>query len=426
MTIKSKVRSKMMGILSSERLANWKKGSARYLRFFRIEKPKVCYFHQAGDPYSHLTIQQLAGLESKYDLQFAVYLVNETEDDYKGDPDKFDASARRDAESIASYFNSSFSSTYSPSIDEVEVANGLLAACLNDVSFPSKAIQIGEKLWSGRLIGEVASGSRQQLKKGSQVRKRLGHYFGATFYFEGEWFWGVDRLHLLEERLEKEGFGSGSQVCPLPRADDFYQDDSQNNLHPEISLEYFPSLRSPYSAIGHARVMALVEKTGVQLKLRPVMPMMMRGVSAPSLKQRYIMSDSGREARYYNVKFGPFSDPFGEPVKKAFAAYHRASELGFGLKFVTEYLHAAFAEGLDISTKQGLGLVCQRVGFDILDIDPNANWEKALDENLSEMTMSSLWGVPSFRVTGGKIETDYCCWGQDRIWRVAAEIRNRC
>jgi len=42
------------------------------------------------------------------------------------------------------------------------------------------------------------------------------------------------------------------------------------------------------------------------------------------------------------------------------------------------------------------------------------------------MLEAGLWGVPSFRVSGGSKGTEpYCCWGQDRIWRVENEIVNR-
>jgi hypothetical protein len=33
--------------------------------------------------------------------------------------------------------------------------------------------------------------------------------------------------------------------------------------------------------------------------------------------------------------------------------------------------------------------------------------------------------VPSFRVSGGSLPGAMNCWGQDRIWRVEAEIIDR-
>jgi 2-hydroxychromene-2-carboxylate isomerase len=154
------------------------------------------------------------------------------------------------------------------------------------------------------------------------------------------------------------------------------------------------------------------------------MPMMMRGIPAPFAKQQYIITESAREARFYGDAFGPFCDPFGEPVKRAFAAFHHAVSQDLGLEFVTEYLDAAWAEGLDITTDAGLAEVCERVGVRASEVDFNSGWMAVLEDNLAAMAQGSLWGVPSFRVTGGG-QPPFACWGQDRIWRVAAELKNR-
>lgn len=424
MSRQAKIRSKMMGILSSEGYANFKRGKARYLRILRVDKPRVMYFHQVDDPYSYLAVQKLKGLQDNYNLPFVSYLVGPTEDVFKGDAAKFNTWARTDADHIASYFGIATNFSRVPTSDEVAVANQRLIDESEQLGFADAAMAVGEALWHGDidLKGDVSARTLSLLDRNNKVRKRLGHYLGGTFYFEGEWYWGVDRLHLLETRLQQEGYGSGNLVCPLPAQDDFIPGDF--TARSDTTLEYYPSLRSPYTAIGHRRVLDLVKKTGVTLKLRPVMPMMMRGVPAPRAKQQYIMADSGREARYYGEKFGPFCDPFGEPVKRAFAAFHYAQEVNCGLDFVTEYLGAAFAEGLDITQQAGLAEVCRRAGFQLDQVDPNADWMSTLEENLAVMASESLWGVPSFRVTGGD-ETAFACWGQDRIWRVAAEIIKR-
>ena len=31
----------------------------------------------------------------------------------------------------------------------------------------------------------------------------MGHYLGAMFYYAGEWYWGLDRLPYMLERLDK-------------------------------------------------------------------------------------------------------------------------------------------------------------------------------------------------------------------------------
>ena len=413
-----------MNVLSYERLHNFQKTKASYLRRFRVEQPRVFYFHQVNDPYSHLAAQKLDKLRAKYSLAFVVHLARAPEDPYKGDTSRFDSWARRDAELIAPFFDTEFAPTAEPDQEAVAIANGRLVRVLKREEFATEAIQIGEALWQGSIEKGPPSSSSAQLNMGTQMRKRLGHYNGGMFYFEGEWFWGVDRLHLLEQRLQEEGYGAGDFVCPMP-VPVLDVEHAEPVDASTVLLEYFPSLRSPYTAIGHQRVLDLVKNTGVRFQMRPVMPMMMRGVPAPFAKQRYIISDAAREARYYGVKLGPMADPFGEPVKRAFAAYAAAEKAGLGLAFVTEYLKATFAEGLPIWQESGLHEVCRRAEFDPSLIDYDADWQGQLEDNINAMNQAGLWGVPSFRVSGGSLDEPMSCWGQDRIWRVGVEIINR-
>ena len=225
--------------------------------------------------------------------------------------------------------------------------------------------------------------------------------------------------------MSEEGFDKhpGPLCVPEPTPLDTVNKDMNG-----ILLEYFPSLRSPYTAIGHQRVLDLIKRSGVAVKVRPVMPMMMRGIPAPREKQRYIITDAGREGREHGVPFGPIVDPFGEPVKRAFALFPAADALGSGMEFVTAYLNAAWFEGIDITKPQGLIQVAQNAGLDWQLVNENPqkqDWADILEDNLNALTQENLWGVPSFRVSGGNTDETYACWGQDRIWRVANEIARR-
>jgi 2-hydroxychromene-2-carboxylate isomerase len=156
--------------------------------------------------------------------------------------------------------------------------------------------------------------------------------------------------------------------------------------------------------------------------------MMMRGVPAPRAKQLYIIRDAAREARFRDVDFGHIVDPFGDPVRRAFALFPAAQALGKGLQFVTAYLDAAWTRGVDITTQTGLRRVVESAGLNwqaLNDMSRGTDWQALLDENLQAMLESGLWGVPSFRVTGGGISESFSCWGQDRLWRVEAEILSR-
>jgi 2-hydroxychromene-2-carboxylate isomerase len=156
--------------------------------------------------------------------------------------------------------------------------------------------------------------------------------------------------------------------------------------------------------------------------------MMMRGIPAPREKQRYIITDAGREGREHGAPFGRMVDPFGEPVKRAFALFPAADRLGAGMEFVTAYLNAAWYEGIDITQTRGLKQVVHNAGLDWQLINENSQktqWEAILEDNLNALNQEDLWGVPSFRVSGGNTRETFACWGQDRIWRVANEIANR-
>jgi len=422
----TRIRSRFARTFASERYLNFLRGKARLARRLRGHAAVVHYFHQVDDPYSHLVVQKLDRLRSAYRLPFEVHLVSKATAAYQGSPEHFDNWALRDALSIAADYGVTLHASGAPAAAAVQAANDGLAPHLQQDDFAEVAIATGAALWSGTPLQRAAGADGDRaLREGNALRRRLGHYGGGMFHFDGEWFWGIDRIRLLERRLRDEGFGAaGADLCvpePTPL-------DTAGLAAHQIVLEYFPSLRSPYTAIGHQRVLDLVARSGVSLALRPVMPMMMRGVPAPFAKQQYIIIDAAREARARNVPFGRIVDPLGEPVKRAFALFPGAVALGKGVEFVTAYLAAAWAEGVDIAAEAGLREVAIRAGIDwraLQQAAAGADWEALLDANLTAMLEAGLWGVPSFRVTGGSNAPPFACWGQDRIWRVENEIARR-
>ena len=427
MNLETRLRSTAMRVLSSEGTQRLNRQRGRLARRLRKQPQGVHYFHQVDDPYSHLVVQKLDALREAYSLPFVVHLVSKPDAPYLGNADKYDQWALTDALSIAGAYGTGFPETSRfPSTSEVTAANDQLAPHLSAADFAERAEAVGTVLWSGRLTGTSGSQSSDTVGAGNRLRAQLGHYQGAMFYFDGEWYWGLDRLRLLEARLIKEGLAAGDpQVrVPAPAAEDTSDLDTSGVL-----LEYFPSLRSPYTAVGHQRVLGLIARSGVTVKLRPVMPMMMRGVPAPGAKQRYIISDAAREGRAHGTPMGKIVDPFGDPVRRAFALFPGAEALNRGMAFVTAYLEAAWVSGVDITTETGLRQVTDQAGldwFELQNANQGADWETVLDENLNEMLGGAgLWGVPSFRVSGGIDEAPFACWGQDRIWRVENEIARR-
>ena len=428
MQLKTRFRSTVIRHFSSEKYLAGLRKKARKRREKQGIPPTVYYFHQVDDPYSHLAVQKLDALKARYNVCFEVHLVSTPSAEFQGDASRFATWAWRDALSIAEDFQTHFKPAVpAPAPHSVTVANQILAQNLEHADFAQLALETGNLLWSGETpaIDNNPAEGEGAVARGNQLRSQLGHYQGAMFYFDGEWFWGVDRIRSLEQRLASEGFDSqpGPLCVPEPTPDPL-----NGKTVSGIELEYFPSLRSPYTAIGHQRVLDMIANTGVKVNLRPVMPMMMRGIPAPRPKQQYIITDSAREGREYGVPFGKVVDPFGEPVKRAFALFPAAQEMGAGMAYITAYLQAAWFDGIDITKEAGLAQVVENAGLDWLALrrhSSSADWQVILERNLAVLNENSLWGVPSFRVTGGNTEEAWACWGQDRIWRVASEIARR-
>ena len=124
------------------------------------------------------------------------------------------------------------------------------------------------------------------VEAGTAKRAELKHYSGAMFYYGGEWYWGVDRLYHLESRLAALGgdrHPGDPLIAPRPTLDLAGRCDRGS-----FTLELYASLRSPYTAVIFDRAVAFAEQAGVTLNLRPVLPMVMRGVPATREKGMYI------------------------------------------------------------------------------------------------------------------------------------------
>ena len=425
--LQTRIRSRMVRFLASPAFLGLERRRGAISRRLRGEPLAVHYFHQVDDPYSHLVIQKLDALRDAYDVPFRMHLAPAPAPDFQGSSEHFGPWALRDAQSVADAYGTRLEAVGPPERPAIDAANAALVGVLDQSGFAKRAFEVGEALWAGKDPGGSGSAAAEAaLQRGDALRKRLGHYLGGMFYFEGEWFWGIDRIRVLEARLREEGHGraDGGVLVPEPSPT------SATGLAAgRVTLEYFPSLRSPYTAVGHARVLDLIARSGVTVQLRPVMPMMMRGVPAPFPKQRYVVVDSAREGRAHGAPFGRIVDPFGEPVKRAFALFPGAVALGRGMEFVTAYLSAAWVDGVDITGDEGLRQVAERAGIswqELQERSRGSDWGALLDQNLDAMLGGAgLWGVPSFRVSGGNASDAFACWGQDRIWRVEDEIARR-
>lgn len=387
------------------------------------------YFHQVDDAYSHLAAQALQPLLERYGVELVPHLVSGPSGANLPEPDMLPALGRYDAALIAPHYGLAFPvGAKAPAPEHCLRAQRILAA-VAAADFPAAAVAVGQALFAADAAGLATLASQygsvtqaQALDSGTTRRAQLKHYSGAMFFYGGQWYWGVDRLYHLERRWRELGLGqAGPPLYPRPQLDaGSYQ------ANGSLTLEFYASLRSPYTAVIYDKAVELAEQTGVRLALRPVLPMVMRGAPVTREKGMYIFSDAAREARALGLNFGPVYDPIGEPVRRCYSLYHWAQEQGRGVTLLGEFLRAAFFRGLNTSRDQGLRDVVERAGLswsEAQEVLDNPDWEPLLEANRQAMYGFGSWGVPTFRLLDARGNTVVWAWGQDRLWLIARAIQ---
>ncbi len=391
------------------------------------------------DPYSHLAAQLLDRLVECYDVELVTHLVGPPSDANAPERALLAAYARKDAADVAPHYGLTFPRDAAvPTPDQVARISSALAGAKDPTTFAARATALGDALWSGakdRLAGLAADASpadeaetARRIAAGTERRRKLGHYAGAMFYYGGEWYWGIDRLYHLEQRLAE--LGATRPEARVPIAPCPAIDPEPPKVGEDVALEFFPSLRSPYTAAAYEPTLALAQATGARLVLRPVLPMVMRGAPVTLVKGSYIFFDTKREAEARGIRYGrSFVDPVGPPVERAYSLFPWARERGRGAELLGAFLRAAFDEGVDTSREAGLRHVVEAAGLpwsEASAILGNEDWCAELEANRQAMYRElGLWGVPSYRVRGPEGVADFSTWGQDRLWLVAAELRAR-
>jgi 2-hydroxychromene-2-carboxylate isomerase len=380
------------------------------------------YFHQVDDPYSHLLAQMLRPLTRRYGVTVKPWLVPPPDDAAAPERERLIAYARRDAPRASAAYGLSFpQNAGAPEPQAVALAQGILAGSLGAPDFPERAVEVGEALWRGDLEGlrRLSRGSTdaaQALDSGGARRRELGHYLGAMLHHEGQWYWGVDRLNHLEEALTATDTTPDAAPLAPYRAMTLGPKPSG----PAPGIEMWFSFRSPYSWIAFPRVRQLARHYGAPLTLRPILPMVMRGLPVPPIKSFYIVRDTKREADRAGLPFGPISDPVGSGAERALAVLHHVAPLGLGESFAESALRAAWAEGVALADDAGLIGAAQRAGVSEAQVAAalaDESWRVAAEANRLALFDVGLWGAPTYRIEGGPAH-----WGQDRLWTLEEDL----
>lgn len=388
---------------------------------------RVEYFHQVSDAYCGLTAMALEKLCSRYHIELICHMVPPPDKAAAPELDLLMQHSLTDARLLSERYQLlSNGFEHCPSKEQFDQAELALCQALVHGNFLEQVKPISLALWapqaSQNQMDYYPKASIETLKykllEGAQRRSKLGHYLGGTFFYEGEWYWGIDRLHYLEKRLVSlnlKWLSHKNNVPLFPPLKDGLKNPTNQTHDNQPVLEFFFSIRSPYSAIVAPRVFELAEETGARVEYRFVLPMVMRGLPVPKAKRQYIVLDTAREARLYNIPFGKMNDPVGKPTERVLAILYWAIKQGKAKEWLLSAYQGIWSEGVDAGSNKGLKKLVDRAGLEwegaqsaLLDND----WRKQAEINRQILFSNNLWGVPSFKVG------DQMFWGQDRLWAV--------
>ncbi len=403
---------------------------ARYMlrHMFSSAPHKVYFFHQMDDPYSHVVAQALPMLKARYQIDLQVIAVNAPDDDVAPERLALQNLSRRDAAKVAPYHGLSFNDIgKQPKETTLQLAKRAFAASGNLIK---AAGAISDAFWKDdtmaleRMALVSAQEATDVYARGTALRDKLGHYLGGMFYYDGEWYWGVDRLPYLEERLARQGARAtgGKQLIHFQKRPDFMTQPAQRRL----TVEFYPSARSPYSYLAMPETLDLPNQYPINLVVRPVLPMVMRGLPVPRRKGTYILGDSKREAERIGLGFGKMADPVGRPVRRGYSLFGMADKAGQGGAFLYAFCTLAWSKGVDMGSDEGLRRAVEEAGLDwqeALEHLDSKEWEADMEANRQQMVAAGLWGVPSYRLLDEQGNELFSTWGRDRIWLLAHEIQ---
>lgn len=437
MSFKRRMMSAAAGLVLGNSARSLRRAATEARRRVRRQPHTVTAFLQLDDPYSYLLSIYLADLERAYDLSVDLRLVQSLGDEYAPHPDLRAEYALADCRALAREFGVPFlDKGDTPVIERRRVLCDLLAreqgkpGCAELFRGVLAAYWRGDTGAVGRLLGSYAGddSARELIARNQDLLRKLGHYGSAMLYYGDEWYWGVDRLHYLVERLDSlgarrqgtraDGLAALRQAMrlSLPAA-------VPANAGRLPELEFFISFRSPYSYLALERTFRVADAFGLRLVVRPLLPMVMRGLPMPRAKTTYIIKDAMREAKSRGVAFGRFCDPLGAGTERCLAVHARARELGREREFLLAAGRGIWSSATDVATKRGLERVAEQAGLSAADVEralADEGWREQAEANRNALFDAGLWGVPSFRFG------DVVFWGQDRDWLLARHIEDRC
>jgi 2-hydroxychromene-2-carboxylate isomerase len=437
--MKRKLFSLYLSFILDKRVITIRRQLIEFRRLLTMKKRVVTVFLQLDDPYSYLLSYYLAFAIKRYKkVEFRFIICQALRGEFMPEPGMLAEYAAQDCALLAAEFAVPFlDKSETPAVEYRRALLDFLAEEQDEEGFDEIIINALSVYWRGdtegvaRMLGRPQADNSETnvlIGKNQLLLRKMGHYNCATMHYAGEWYWGVDRLNYLLDMFEKQKLNRYKETTPELAS---FQQAIQSNLPatpPAAAsslppLEMFHSFRSPYSYLALARTFEIADAFGLKLNVRPVLPMVMRGLAVPKPKIMYIVKDANREAQRLETPFGKFSDPVGTGAERCLAAFYYAATQNRERDFLWAAGQAIFSKGIDVSTDEGLEIVAERSGLfwpEVKEALKDDSWREKVKKNREDLADLGLWGVPSFHIG------DIAMWGQDRDWLLARKIEDMC
>ena len=389
----------------------------------------VDFYFDLADPWSYLAAQAAQRLAVAYPIDLRFHFVSPPASDVDPAPALRLKHAVRDAAELARFWDVEFPGTRELDPGALRKGGQVLIRPRPDTEQLAVALEVATALWSrddkglttlmGKHGNEASGSLPPYLASAYSDLRKAGHYQGAMFHYGGDWYWGLDRLSYLEARLRADTGVSAPSVI-VARPESARPPEKLAGVSGRPVLEFWFSFRSPYSYLALAPTRALAQQFDVELRVRPILPMVTRGLPVPRDKRFYIVRDAKREADRMGIPFGNVCDPLGKGVENALAVAKLAIERGKGLELLESVARGSWAEAKDLTSYVDLREVVERAGLawdDARAALADESWRVWAQDNAADLDGAGLWGVPSWRVG------DYVTWGQDRLPMLADRLR---
>jgi len=396
---------------------------------WKKEPQKLEVWLDISDPGSFLVAQIASRLVEAYPVELAVHVVTPPASDVDPSPVLRTKHAVRDAQVVAAYWDLDFPGKKEADPGAIRDANSALIRERPARDQLRAALEMMSAIWSAdrkgltKLLGTWGTESTGEiapiLASNYAALRKAGHYQGGTLEFGGEWY-GVDRVVHLEVALANAvGSDVAHVVTPRPESDRGPLPLSDKPL----TCEMWFSFRSPYSYLALHEIEAALAPYGVPLVLKPVLPMIFRGLQVPPIKRMYIARDAKREADRLGIPFGEICDLTRDAIDNLLPLAVWADQRGALLPLAKSATRGTFAEARDMTEYVDLRHVVERAGLpwnearEVLGATQKAEALKVAQANAADLAVIGLWGVPSFRCG------DFVSWGQDRLPLLVDRLR---